>query len=152
MADHIHDTSSLDKATAYRIHRTARMLRVHLNKTFQKLGLDISMEQWFILFRLYERSGQSQSELADKDLNDHPNITRMIDALEKRQLVKREADPDDRRRHLISLTEEGQQLMLDMMPVVVEVREQVFGGIPQSDIDFVIATLDKIEANLAVAI
>lgn len=149
MADHIRDTTSLDQATAYRIHRTARMLRVHLNKTFHALGLDISMEQWFILFRLHERAGQSQSELADKDLNDHPNITRMVDALEKRELVKREADPTDRRRHLISLTEPGQALMSDVMPVIVGVREQVFAGISQSDVDVVVATLDKIETNIA---
>ncbi|MEM7131233.1 MAG: MarR family transcriptional regulator [Chloroflexota bacterium] len=149
MVNHIQDTSTLDKATAYRIHRTARILRVHLNKTFHKLGLEISMEQWFILFRLYERAGQSQSDLADKDLNDHPNITRMIDALEKRTLVKRDADPEDRRRHLISLTEEGQALMEKMMPVIVEVRQQVFAGISQHDIDVMVATLDKIEANVA---
>ena len=149
MLDHIHDTSSLDKATAYRLHRMARMLRVHLNKTFQRLGVDISTEQWFILFRLYERSGLSQSDLADKALNDHPNITRMLDAMEKRNLVKRDPDPEDRRRHLISLTLEGQQLMATLMPEVVDVRQALFAGVSQIEVDSLVSTLDKIEQNLA---
>lgn len=148
MNDHIQDTTTLENATAYKIHRMARLLRVHLNQTFQQLGLEISLEQWFILFRLHERPKRSQSELADKDLNDHPNITRMIDSLEKRKLVMREADPEDRRRHLISLTKSGQQLMQEVLPAVVEVRQLVFAGISQQEVDVMLSTMEKIEKNI----
>src|SRR5688572_15254749 len=102
--NHIYNLSSLDKAVAYKIQRTARLLRLHLIKFLQDAGTDITPEQWFILFRLHENEGQSQGELADKDLQDHPNITRMLDMLEKRQLVIRTADPQDRRKFLIFLT------------------------------------------------
>ena len=73
----INDTSTLDKATAYSILRMSRLLRMDLSRTLQNAGVGITPEQWFILFRLYEQDGLSQSDLADKLLNDHPNITRL---------------------------------------------------------------------------
>lgn len=145
---YLDDTSSLDNAVAYIIHHTSRILRFHLAKFFQNQGVDISPEQWFILFRLYERPGQSQGELADRDLHDHPNITRLLDALERRKLVYRAADPGDRRRSLVSLTEEGQQTMERLLPLVVEERKRLFAGLTPEEIAAFVSTLRRIEANL----
>ena len=147
-SDHIHDLGSLDNATAYVIQRTARLLRFHLIKFFRDKGVDITPEQWFILFRLYEKDGQSQGQLADKDLNDHPNITRLLDALEKRGFVSRTADPQDRRKHLIYLTEHGRDFMEDLFPEVIATRQQIFNGLTQEDIDTLKATLAIIEQNV----
>ena len=146
--DHIHDTNSLENAVAYRIYYLGRLLRQHLNHYFQEQGLDIRQEQWFILFRLYENPGLSQSELVAKDLNDHPNITRMIDQLAKRGLVKRETDPEDRRKHLVSLTDEGQEFMVKILPQISVVREQVFAGISQNNIDELLRIFRLIEENI----
>ena len=148
--DYIHDTSTLDNATAYKITRLARLLRLHLRRYFVEHGVDISPEQLPILFRLYEKPGQSQSELAAKDLNDHPNITRMVDQLEKRGLVLREADPEDRRRHLVSLTTEGHALMAQILPTVAEERKVVFAGITENEVDELVRIMAKIERNLLV--
>ena len=148
--DHIHDTSTLDNATAYKITRLARLLRLHLRRYFLERGVDISPEQWPILFRLYERPSQSQSELAAKDLNDHPNITRMVDQLEKRGLVMRETDPEDRRRHLVSLTTEGHAFMAQILPTVAAERQVVFAGITEDEIDELLRIMEKIERNLLI--
>lgn len=146
--DRIHDTSTIDRATAYHIHRMGRLLRVHLNKMLRENGLDISTEQWFMLFRLYEKSPLAQNELADKELNDHPNITRMIDALEKRKWVQRDPDPDDRRRHLISLTAYGHAQMESVLPAVVATRESLFAGIDASDIEVMLRVFQQMEGNM----
>ena len=148
--DHIHDTSSLDNATAYKITRLARLLRLHLRRYLLEHGVDISPEQWPILFRLYEQPGQSQNELAAKDLNDHPNITRMVGQLEKRGLVMRDADPEDRRRQLVSLTHKGYALMDQLLPTVADERKLVFAGIVQEEIDELVRIMEKIERNLIV--
>ena len=146
--DHIFDTSSLDNAIAYKIQRLARLLRLHLTKFLQEAGADITPEQWFILFRLYEKDGQSQGELADKDLQDHPNVTRMLDALEKRNLVARRADPYDRRKSLIFLTEAGQQLLDQLLPLTIEERKKVLDGLTPTEITLFITVLARIEANV----
>jgi DNA-binding MarR family transcriptional regulator len=146
--DYINDTSSLDTAVAYVIQRNSRLLRFHLAKFFQRVGAPISPEQWFLLFRLYERPGQAQSDLADRDLQDHPNITRLVDALEQRALVERTPDPDDRRRSLVSLTAAGQQLMESLLPQVVAERQRIFQGLSSTELETLVTLLHTIERNL----
>jgi DNA-binding MarR family transcriptional regulator len=146
--DYITDTSTLDHAIAYIIQRTSRLLRFNLAKFFERTGANISPEHWFLLFRLYERPGQAQGELADRELNDHPNITRLLDALERRGLVARTPDPNDRRRSLVALTAAGEQLMHDLLPLVVAERKRIFGSLTPAETQALVAALKKIEHNL----
>ena len=144
----INDTSTLDKATAYIILRMGRLLRMDLSRTLQNAGVGITPEQWFILFRLYEQDGLSQSDLADKLLNDHPNITRLVDALEAGAYIRRDNDPEDRRRYLLRLTATGRQLVENLFPVVIARRQELFNGLDEQAIEQLHATLKVIEQNL----
>lgn len=146
--DHIYDTSSIDNATAYKIGHTSRLLRYSLKQFFQKEGLEISPEQWTILFRLYEHPGQAQNQLADQTLNDHPNITRLIDRLVRQNFVKRENDPNDRRRSLIFLTSEGEELMETLLPKAIKMRKQIFSGITNNEINEFVEILKRIDENI----
>jgi MarR family transcriptional regulator, transcriptional regulator for hemolysin len=143
-------TNNIDQATAYLIHRMARLLRVHLIQFFEREGLEITPEQMFILFKLYEKEGQPQAELADKALNDHPNVTRLLDALEKHSLIARRADPEDRRKSLIFLTEESQALMARLLPLAIEERRRLFKGITQQELDLFENVLKRVEQNILV--
>lgn len=146
--DRITDTNTLDKATAYVILRMGRLLRMDLSRTLQHAGVEITPEQWFILFRLYEQDGLAQSELADKLLHDHPNITRLVDALEASALIRRDNDPEDRRRYLVRLTDPGRALVEKLFPVVIARRQQLFQGLDEQAIEQLHATLKIIEQNL----
>lgn len=146
MNDHIHNLSSIENATAYIILRTARLLRFNLAKTMGEHG--ISPEQWFILFKLYERPGRSQKELADPNLNDHPNITRMVDTLESSGFLIRTQDPADRRRHLLYLTDKGHTFMETMRPTIVKERQKLFSGISDAEIDQLLSILARIDQNV----
>jgi MarR family transcriptional regulator, transcriptional regulator for hemolysin len=143
------DTTTLDKATAYVILRLGRLLRNDLSRTLINAGVEITPEQWFILFRLYEQAGLSQSDLADKVLHDHPNITRMIDALEARVLIRRDNDPEDRRRYVLQLSDAGRQLVEQLFPLVIARRQQLFRGLDEQAIEHLHATLKVIEQNLS---
>lgn len=146
--DHINDTTSIKNATAYVIEHTARLLRFHLNTQLKEWGYDVTREQWFLLFKLYEHDGCAQGDLADAALQDHPNITRQLDALEKRGYVERKDDPEDRRRHLIYLTADGHAFMETVIPKAIETRKRVFAGISQEEIDLLKDILQRIETNL----
>ncbi|MDJ0757500.1 MAG: MarR family transcriptional regulator [Ardenticatenaceae bacterium] len=144
--NHTEDTSSIEKATAYIIQRTARLLRFRLSKFLEAYA--ISPEQWYILFKLHERPGRSQSELADPNLNDHPNITRMVDALQRNGLLNRTPDPADRRRHQLYLTAAGRELMTAILPLVVEERQKIFQGVSEAEVGQLVSILQRIEQNL----
>ena len=146
MNDPITDVSSIDKAVAYIITSTARHLKLHLQRNLREHN--IGPEQWFLLFRLYEKDGRSQKELADQNANDYPNITRLIDALSKKGFVERRADPSDRRKQLVFLTDSGRNFMEGLMPWVIDVRKEVFKGISKAELFQLVDTLQKIEENL----
>jgi MarR family 2-MHQ and catechol resistance regulon transcriptional repressor len=57
-----------------------------------------------------------QSDIGAKLLKSSGNITLVIDNLEKRDLVRRERDPDDRRMVIVSLTEKGRDLIERIFP------------------------------------
>jgi DNA-binding MarR family transcriptional regulator len=68
---------------------------------------DITAGQVKVLFRLYFQNNQRSSDIS-KSLNvDGGAMTRMLDRLEKKHLIQRIADPDDRRSVLIKLTDNG---------------------------------------------
>ncbi|AFZ33095.1 transcriptional regulator, MarR family [Gloeocapsa sp. PCC 7428] len=89
-----------------RIHR-------HLDET------NLTITQFGVLEALYHLGSMYQRDLAAKLLKSGGNITLVIDNLEKRELVKREREPDDRRCIRVNLTETGKQLISRIFPTHV---------------------------------
>ncbi len=68
-----------------------------LQKNFRNAGLEITIEQWSVLYHLWKEDGLSQLELGNRTYRDKASTTRLIDNLEKQELVTRVASKDDRR-------------------------------------------------------
>lgn len=84
-----------------------------INQAFSKLLAphDLVPREWHVLCRLAARDGApTQVELARSVFRDAPAISRLIDQLERKGLVERRRDPDDRRQHRIHLTRRGKRL------------------------------------------
>ena len=88
-----------------------------------KAGLTSS--QFGALECLYHCGPMCQKTLAGKILRSGSNMTTVIDNLEKRGLVRRDPDPEDRRYFCVRLTAKGHQLIARVIPRHVEavVRE-----------------------------
>lgn len=142
------DPGPLEDAPAYLIYRLARLLRFNLKNILAQFGPDLSPEQYFLLYRLYRQDGRSQAELADSVLGDYPNITRLIDALEKKGYVARTPDPNDRRRYFIVLTDGGKALMADLIAHIPDERRRVFQGIAPEDLEAFQRVVGTVQANL----
>src|SRR4029079_981978 len=81
-----------------------------LQKKFNSANLNLTIEQWSVLYHLWKQDGISQQELCNASYRDKPSITRLVDNLEKLQLVKRVSSESDRRMNLIYLTGRAQKL------------------------------------------
>ena len=81
-----------------------------LQKKFNNAGLNLTIEQWSVLYHLWKQEGMSQQELCNATFRDKPSITRLVDNLEKLDLVKRVASENDRRINLIYLTKAGAEI------------------------------------------
>jgi MarR family 2-MHQ and catechol resistance regulon transcriptional repressor len=69
-----------------------------------------------VLEALYHLGSMCQSDIGAKLLRSGGNITLVIDNLEKRGLVRRQRDSDDRRMVFVSLTDAGRELIAYIFP------------------------------------
>ena len=100
-----------------------------LYRSFRKMSIDITPEQWTVLFYLWSRDGVTQQELCNVTFKDKPSMTRLIDNLEKQQLVVRSPGVRDRRINLIHLTEKGRELEATTNPLVTSVMRMALEGV-----------------------
>jgi MarR family 2-MHQ and catechol resistance regulon transcriptional repressor len=77
---------------------------------------DLTMSQFGVLETLHHLGPLCQGALSSKLLKSTGNITLVLDNLEKRGLVRRVRELEDRRMVLISLTSEGEELISRLFP------------------------------------
>ena len=111
------DTIKIGNVLGYVISRTAIQLKTAFQRELKAKGFDITPEHWAILFTVNENDGLYQKQLADKLIKDKPNVTRMLDLLEKRELITRKNDGNDRRIIKIFLTDKGREHMQEVIPL-----------------------------------
>ena len=138
---------TLDESLGYLINRTAMRLKRELHSAFKTNGYKITPEQWAILNRLWEQEGLSQVELADLTFKDKPNVTRMLEVMERKKLVFRQPDENDRRAYKVFLTDTGKQLKEKLVPLAVEVLERGLRDLTSEDITRLSKALNTIYYN-----
>jgi DNA-binding MarR family transcriptional regulator len=119
-----------------------------LQKKLNTAGLNLTIEQWSVLYHLWKEDGKSQQELCNATYRDKPSITRLVDNLEKLQLVKRVASPTDRRINKIHLTRQAQKLQEQTMALAEETLNDALDGVPPEHINLCKAVLQKVYDNL----
>ncbi len=119
-----------------------------LQKKFNTAGLSITIEQWSVLYHLWKQEGISQQELCNATFRDKPSLTRLIDNLEKLNLVKRVASQNDRRINLIYLTKQGQKLQEETMSLADETLNEALIKVPSDRIDVCKEVLQVVYDNL----
>jgi DNA-binding MarR family transcriptional regulator len=119
-----------------------------LQKNFKHAGIDITIEQWSVLYHLWKQDGLSQQELCKQSFRDKPSVTRLVDNLEKIKLVQRVASKDDRRINRVFLTETSRKLQDQTMNMANQTLNEALEGVSNIDIETCKAVLQKVYDNL----
>lgn len=120
-----------------------------LQKNFRENGVDITIEQWSVLYHLWKEDGISQQQLCASSFRDKPSITRLVDNLEKVNLVKRVPSTDDRRINMIYLTTESKQLQEKLMELANQTLNEALEGVTNGQIEIAKEVLQRVYENLA---
>ena len=137
---------NLERNFGFILHDVARLLRTTYDRRVR--DLDLTRSQWWVLTHLFRKDGITQSELAETLELEKPSLGRLLDRLESKGWVRREADPDDRRAKRIFLTEAADAPMQVMREIASGVREDALSGLSSDDRDHFVDTLLTIKANL----
>ena len=119
-----------------------------LQKKFNSAGLNLTIEQWSVLYHLWKQDGISQQELCNATFRDKPSITRLVDNLEKLQLVKRVASESDRRMNRVFLTKQALKLQEQTMDLASETLNEALEGVPAERIEVCKEVLQIVYDNL----
>ena len=126
---------------------TAKALRAAFEETLAQNGG--SLGTWIVLNALSDVGCVSQAALATHVHLEGATITHHIDRLESLGLVRRLADPDDRRVRLLELTEAGAELYTRLLAAAMEFETAVLAGVTARDRTVLQAGLARIRSNLA---
>jgi DNA-binding MarR family transcriptional regulator len=128
--------------------KASTALARRLQKNFKQNGVDITIEQWSVLYHLWKQDGLSQQELCNATFRDKPSITRLVDNLEKLKLVKRVSSKEDRRMNLIYLTETAKRMQDPTMDLANQTLNEALVNVQQEDIELCKSVLQQVYDNL----
>jgi len=99
-------------------------------------NVDIPTESLGILLTVYYSDIEAiQQDIADIVKKDKSAVLRQIDNLEKKNLVQRIVAPNDRRRNIIRVTNEGLDLINEINSKLGEMHSFLSDGLDASDLD-----------------
>jgi DNA-binding MarR family transcriptional regulator len=119
-----------------------------LQKKFNTASLNITIEQWSVLYHLWKQDGISQQELCNATYRDKPSITRLVDNLEKLNLVKRVPSESDRRINLVYLTKQAQKLQEETMQLADQTLNEALETVAPDRIEVCKEVLQIVYDNL----
>ncbi|MCM3782557.1 MarR family transcriptional regulator [Neobacillus mesonae] len=136
---------SKEEMYGYAITKTSRSLLRFL--TGHLKGYGITPEQWTVLKRVSEYDGISQKELAAVADKDPATLAKMLDIMEREEIIARSTNPEDRRSFLICITGKGMDLKNTVHEFLEQIFDDVIEGIPDEEIAVFNRVLLQIEKN-----
>lgn len=126
---YIRDESSI----IWLIPKVRHLLRKSLQDRL--IDYDLSWVQWTTLSRIYRTEGCNQKKLAEMSIRNGAAITRTLNILESKELVKRENSVNDRREFLIYLTDKGYELYKETEVVMFKCIQEIKSSFNENELD-----------------
>ncbi|HDH03285.1 MAG TPA: homoprotocatechuate degradation operon regulator HpaR, partial [Actinobacteria bacterium] len=109
---------------------------------------DVTEQQWRVLRVLADESELAITQVAEQCVLLGPSVTRIVKALEDRELVRRRIDGGDRRRILVSITGQGRDLVDAVTPQSLAVYSELFAELDSLDTERLLAQLETLAVSL----
>ena len=113
----------------------------------ETVGFDVTPVQFAILNALMDDPGEDQVTLAGRVAFDAATSGSVLGRLEAKGWVRREADASDKRRKLLWITPEGEQVALRMKRAVSRAQQRIVSPLNARERDQLTALLAKLVAG-----
>ena len=114
--------------------------RIKEEMTKNKLGIT----EFSVLEVLYQKGRQTIQQIGSCILVSSGSMTYVIDKLEQKGLLSRNACPDDRRVIHVTLTDNGNELMNEIMPKYHELVDDIFETLDSDQAETLVQLLKKV--------
>lgn len=136
-----HEDYRLDDQVGYLLRLANQKHAVIFQNT---VSFDLTPTQFSTLIRVHEHGQASQNQLGRLAAMDVATTKGVVDRLKSKGLVKSEADPNDKRRAVISLTEAGQEVIQQLLVDGIKTSVKTMAKLNKSEQKALISLLKKI--------
>jgi MarR family transcriptional regulator, transcriptional regulator for hemolysin len=128
------------------ISRAARLVGRGFDEALAEVGGSLPM--WLVLLNLKAGRAANQRELAAAVGVTGATLTHHLNGFETAGLLTRTRDPENRRNHILALTESGEAMFKRLMPAVLGFDQQLRADLTADEVDTLRGLLDRVAANV----
>lgn len=142
-------TLKLDEFLPYRLSIASNAVSDAVATAYRTL-FGLRIPEWRLVAVLAEDGAMSQQALGGRTRMDKVTVSRAAIALVDRGLVAREANPNDQRSHLLTLSPAGWALYEQVAPKALELERRVFAEFSDAERQRLRTMLERLEAAAGV--
>jgi DNA-binding MarR family transcriptional regulator len=122
--------------------RTADVLASQMAELFKPSGLSATQYNALRILRGAGSEGLPCGEVAARMITRDPDVTRLLDRLEKRRLIRRSRDTEDRRVVCARITDAGEKLLDELDPIVLAAHRKQLNHMTAPDLRRLVELLE----------
>jgi DNA-binding MarR family transcriptional regulator len=135
-----------DESIGYQIRTTHRAMQRLLQFKIAPHGITLGM--WYFLRALWHEDGLTQRELSNRAGTMEPTTLSAIMIMEKKGLVRRVRNRDDRRKWHIHLTPKGRALKSKLLPLAREVVDTAVQNLGRGEVTQLLKALAEVQNSV----
>ena len=139
----------LEEEAFLNVQRTADVLMQALLTVLKPFGLSATQYNVLRILRGAGNIGMSCKDIGGRMVTPDPDITRLLDRLEKRSLINRNRARDDRRFVTIQITAEGLDMLRQLDTPIRELQLQMFHDLGQQRVLQLVDLLEDVRRVVA---
>lgn len=129
------------------LQKAADRLAVQAEQLLKANGLSGAQYNVLRILRGAAPEGLACSSIAERMISHDPDMTRLLDRMEKRDMITRERQSDDRRVVKTKITSEGLELLKRLDPAIRELHKRQFAHMPATRVKTLADLLDEVCAQ-----
>jgi len=122
------------------------VFRVIESRAYEQTGMNLTVPQFALLHTISRGSDEViLKDVAEKMRKDKSAIVRMVDQLEKKELVRRVVDQNDRRKNLLFITKKGERIVADLLEIELQLNQELQAGLSPEDLQAFYRTVSHLK-------
>jgi len=139
---------NLETNINHRLATVAMLLKREAFRVISEKNLNITPEQWVVLYYLWEEDGLSIGNLVKRSKKDFANISRIVEKLIASGYVEKKRSPEDGRSFHIYLLPKAFLIRNEVQKCWQELSDMLADNMSEQEKSSFLKILDKIEDNL----
>jgi len=138
----------LNKKVIFTLTITGLIAKIAQLQMFSREKFEITPEQYLVLAILVENGDLYQRQISEIAYKDRPNVTRLVNILEEKELVKRISEVQKRKVFKIQITEKGIKTYSKIRPFMLKLHDYAVKEIKKEELENCLCVMRKMLDNL----